>query len=101
MLLLLLRFLTLLAFGDGGRRAPSDIRGKLMALVFLGGGSLGLIPVVRLSVELPSRPLLFDDRLSILYAPLAFFTKRLLPAFCALLFLLTATFGDPPLLGFR
>ena len=101
MLLLLLRFLTLLAFGDRGLRAPPDIRGERTALVLLCGESLGFFPVFRLAAELTAQTLLFDGGLSILYAPLGFFSERLLPAFCALLFLLPAVFGDPPFLRFR
>ena len=101
MLLLLLRFLTLLAFGDRCCCAPTDIRRKRMALVLLCGGSLGFIPVLRLAAELPSRTLLFDDRLPVLYAPLGFLSEGLLSMFRALLFFLPAVFGDPPLLGFR
>ena len=101
MLLLLLRFLTLLALGDRGLCAPPDIRGERMPLVLLCGDSFGLISVFRLAAELPSRTLLFDGGLSILYAPLGFFSEGLLPVFRALPFLLPAAFGDPPLLRFR
>ena len=101
MLLLLLRFLTLLAFGDRGCCAPPDIRGERMPLVLLCGESLGFIPVFRLAAELSSRTLLFDGGLPILYAPLGFFSEGLLSAFRALLFLLPAVFGDPPFLRFR
>ena len=101
MLLLLLRFLTLLTFGDRCCCAPPDIRGKRMALVLLCVGSLGFIPVLRLAAELPPCTLFFDAGLPILYTPLGFFTKRLLSAFSALLFFLPAAFGDPPFLRFR
>ena len=101
MLLLLLRFLTLLAFGDCGFRAPPDIRGERMSLVLLSVGSLGFIPVVRLAAELPSRTLLFDGGLTILCAPVRFFADRFLPALRAFPFLLPTTFGGPPFLRFR
>ena len=77
LLLLLLRFLTLLAFGDCGFRAPPDIRGERMPLVLLCGDRFGLVPVFRLAAELPSRTLLFDGGLAILCAPLGFFSDGL------------------------
>ena len=76
LLLLLLRFLTLLAFGDCGFRSPPDIRGERTSLVLLCGDRFGLVSVFRLATELPSRALLFDDGLPILDAPLGFFSEQ-------------------------
>ena len=93
MLLLLLRFLTLLALGDCGLRAPPYIRGERASLVLLCGG-IGLVPVFRLAAELSSGTLLFDGFLAILCAPLGFFSEGLLPVFRALAFFTSAAFGD-------
>ena len=73
LLLLLLRFLTLLAFGDRCCCAPPDIRGKRMALVLLCGGSLGIIPIFRMAAELSPCTFLFDAGFPVLYTPLGFF----------------------------
>jgi hypothetical protein len=101
MLLLLLRFLTLLALGDRGLCASPDIRGEHMPFVLLCGDGFGLVSVFRLATELSSSTLLFDGGLSILCAPLGFFSDGLLSVFRALLFLLPAAFGPPPFLNLR
>ena len=101
MLLLLLRFLTLLAFGDGGLRAPADIGGERTLLVLFCCESLYFFPVFRVAAELTAQTFLFDGGLPILYAPFGFFSEGFLSAFCALLFLLSAGFSDPPFLRFR
>ena len=101
MFLLLLRFLTLLAFGDRGLCAPPDVRGERQSLVLLRGGTLGLVPVFRRATELPARTLLFDGGLAILCAPVRFFADSFLPAFRAFSFLLSSAFGGPPFLRLR
>ena len=100
LLLLLLRFLTLLALGDCGFRSPPDIGGERTSLILLCGDRFGLVSVFRLATELPSRALFFDNGLPVLDTPLGFFSERLLPAFRAFPFLLPAIFGDPPFLRF-
>jgi hypothetical protein len=69
MLLLLLRFLTLLAFGDRGLRAPAGIRSERTLLVLFCRESLYFFAVFRVAAELTAQTFLFDDGLSILYAP--------------------------------
>ena len=101
LLLLLLRFLTLLAFGDGSLRSPPDIGGERASLVLLCGERLGLVPVFCRAAELPSHTLLFDGGLAILGAPLSFFSDKLLPAFRAFSFFLSPAFGGPPFLRLR
>jgi hypothetical protein len=101
MLLLLLRFLTLLALGNCGQCAPPDIRGERLFLVLFRGGALGLVPVSRRATELPSRTLLFNRGLTILCAPISFFSEGLLPVICALPFLLSAAFGPASFLRLR
>ena len=58
MLLLLLRFLTLLTLGNCGLRAPPDIHGERALLVLLCG-DIDFVPVFRLAAELSSGTLLF------------------------------------------
>ena len=100
MLLLLLRFLTLLALGDCGLRAPPDIRVERAFLVLLCGG-IGFVPVFRLAAELSPGTLLFGGFLAVLYATLGFFSERLLPVFRALPFLTSAAFGNALLFRLR
>ena len=100
MLLLLLRFLTLLALGDRGLRAPPYIRGERASLVLLRGG-IGVVPVFRLAAELSSGTFLFGGFLAVLYAPLGFFTQGILPVFRALAFFTSAAFGDALLFRLR
>ena len=101
LLLLLLRFLTLLALRDRGFCAPPNICGERVPLVLLCGDRFGLVPVFRLATELPSRTLLFDGGLTILCAPVRFFADSFLPAFRAFPFLLSTAFGGPPFLRLR
>ena len=102
MLLLLLRFLTLLAFGDGGLRAPADIRGERMRFLSCSAArasALFLSSAWRLNCRrarsFSTTAFPFSMRRS------ASFRRDLLSAFRALLFLLPAVFGDPPFLRFR
>ena len=76
LLLLLLRFLTLLALGDCGFRSPPDIGGERTSLILLCGDRFGLVSVFRLATELPSRALFFDNGLPVLDTPLGFFSER-------------------------
>ena len=93
MLLLLLRFLTLLALGDRGLRAPPYIRRERAFFVLLCGG-IGFVPVVRLAAELSSGTFLFGGFLAVLYATLGFFAEGVLPVFRALAFFTSAAFGN-------
>ena len=101
MLLLLLRFLALLALGNCGQCAPPDVRGERLSLVLLRAGTLGLVPVFRRATELPSRTLLLDGGFPILCSPLSVFSQGLLPVFRALSFLLSPAFGPAPFLRLR
>ena len=100
MLLLLLRFLTLLALGDRGLCAPPYIRGERAFLVLLCGG-IGLVPVFRLAAELTPGALLFGGGLPVLYAALGFFAEGVPPLICAFPFFTSAAFGDALLFRLR
>ena len=100
MFVLLLRFLTLLALGDGGLRAPPYIRRERASLVLLCGG-IGFVPVVRLAAELTPGTFLFDGFLRILCATISFFAEGDLPLFRALAFFTSATFGNALLFSLR
>jgi hypothetical protein len=101
MLLLLLRFMPLLALGNCGQCAAPDIRGERLFLVLLCGGALGLVPVFRRATGLSPRTLLFNRGLPILCAPLGVFSQGLLPVFRTLSFLLSPAFGPAPFLRLR
>jgi hypothetical protein len=92
MLLLLLRFLTLLALGDRGLRAPPYICGERASLVLLCGG-IGFVPVFRLAAELSPGAFPFGGFLPVLYATVSFFAEGVLPLFRALAFFTSAAFG--------